>query len=329
VFNIGQFYIDNPLFLAPMAGVTDLPFRKLCLSLGAGVAVGEMVSSDIDLYASRKSRLRLIHDHEIEPRIIQIAGSCPDNMAGAARKNVEQGAQIIDINMGCPAKKVLKKAAGSALMQDEGLVADILRATVNAVSVPVTLKIRTGWARDQRNAVAIARIAEAEGIQMLSVHGRTREDRFMGQAEYDTIAAVQSAVSIPVIANGDIDSGPKAAEVLKATGAQGLMIGRAAQGNPWIFREISSYLATGQAVPPPALSEISTVMLGHLRALHAFYGPVQGVRIARKHIAWYVKSRMTTTQFLPEFFAIDDPDGQISHLSRYLQSMEYVQEANA
>ena len=329
MFKIGQFDINNPLFLAPMAGVTDLPFRKLCLSLGAGVAVGEMVSSDIDLYGSRKSRLRLIHDHEIEPRIIQIAGSCPANMAEAARKNVELGAQIIDINMGCPAKKVLKKAAGSALMQDESLVADILRATVKAVDVPVTLKIRTGWAKDQRNAVSIARIAEAEGIQMLSVHGRTREDRFMGQAEYDTIAQVQAAVSIPVIANGDIDSGPKAATVLAATGAQGLMIGRAAQGNPWIFQEISTYLATGHSAIPPSLSDISRVMLSHLASLHAFYGPVQGVRVARKHIAWYIKSRIGNSQFLPEFFTIDDPDGQIRHLSQYLQSMEHVQEATA
>lgn len=312
-----------------MAGVTDLPFRKLCLALGAGMAVGEMVSSDVELYGSRKSHLRLIHDFEIEPRIIQIAGSCPSNMAEAARRNVDEGAQIIDINMGCPAKKVLKKAAGSALMQDEALVAAILSATVKSVKVPVTLKIRTGWAKDQRNAVAIARIAEAEGIQLLSVHGRTREDRFNGQAEYDTIAAVQNAVGIPVIANGDIDSGPKAAAVLAATGVQGIMIGRAAQGNPWIFKEIQSYLDTGVVADRPSFAEVSRVMLEHLMALHQFYGPIQGVRVARKHIAWYVKSRYEHSTFLPEFFKINDPEIQMHHLSAFLNTMETAQEPTA
>ena len=329
MFKIGQYDIHNTLILAPMAGVTDLPFRKLCLALGAGVAVGEMVSSDVDLYGSRKSRLRLIHDHEIEPRIIQIAGACPQNMAEAARRNVDEGAQIIDINMGCPAKKVLKKAAGSALMQDEALVAKILSATVKAVNVPVTLKMRTGWATNQRNALNIARIAESEGIQMLSIHGRTREDRFMGLAEYDTIAAVQDAVNIPVIANGDIDSGPKAAAVLAATGVQGLMIGRAAQGNPWIFREIQSYLATGIIAKPPTLLEISQIMVEHLQALHQFYGPVQGVRVARKHIAWYVKSRVEHGTFLPEFFKINDPEMQLRHLSAFINTMEIAQEPAA
>jgi tRNA-dihydrouridine synthase B len=284
-----------------------------------------MVSSDIDLYASRKSRLRLIHDHEIEPRIIQIAGSCPDNMAEAARKNVEQGAQIIDINMGCPAKKVLKKAAGSALMQDEGLVADILRATVNAVSVPVTLKIRTGWARDQRNAVAIARIAEAEGIQMLSVHGRTREDRFMGQAEYDTIAAVQSAVSIPVIANGDIDSGPKAAEVLKATGAQGLMIGRAAQGNPWIFREVKHYFETGELLPPPTIKERVAAAKQHLKHSIEWKGEKLGILEMRRHYTNYFRGFRNIKPYRMKLVTNFNPDDVFGILNQIEEDYSGVQ----
>jgi len=290
------------------------------------MAVGEMVSSDVGLWASRKSSLRLIHDQEIEPRVIQITGTNPAQMAIAAKQNLEHGAQIIDINMGCPAKKVLKKAAGSALMKDELLVAQILKHTVASVDAPVTLKIRTGWAKDQRNAVAIAKIAEQEGIQMLSVHGRTREDKFLGNAEYDTIAAVKQAVSIPVIANGDINSGPKAAKVLHHTRADGLMIGRPAQGNPWIFQQIAYYLEHHQELKLPSITEISRVMLHHLGALHDFYGPVQGVRIARKHIAWYLKARTSDNEFLPRFFELNEPDEQISQLSQYLSKLELAQE---
>lgn len=326
MLKIGKYQIQNPLILAPMAGVTDLPFRKLCLNLGAGLAVGEMVSSDVGLWASRKSALRLIHDLEIEPRVIQITGTSPEQMANAAAQNIQHGAQVIDINMGCPAKKVLKKAAGSALMKDEPLVAKILAATVGAVDAPVTLKMRTGWSMSQRNAVSIARIAEQEGIQMLSVHGRTREDRFLGEAEYETIAAVKQAVSIPVIANGDITSGKKAAHVLQLTNADGLMVGRAAQGNPWIFKEISHFLEHGTEMKPISMGEITSVMLGHLTELHSFYGPVQGVRIARKHIAWYLKSRSQNTDFLPEFFKLNDPESQISQLSHFLNNLELAQE---
>ena len=326
MLKIGPYQIENPLILAPMAGVTDLPFRKLCLRLGAGMAVGEMVSSDIGLWASRKSALRLVHDREIEPRVIQITGTNPEQMAIAAQQNLQHGAQIIDINMGCPAKKVLKKAAGSALMKDEALVANILKHTVASVNAPVTLKIRTGWAKDQRNAVSIARIAEQEGIQMLSVHGRTREDKFLGEAEYDTIAAVKQAVSIPVIANGDIDSGAKAKQVLQHTQADGLMIGRPAQGNPWIFQQITHYLNYDQELALPSVAEASKVMLHHLGALHEFYGPIQGVRIARKHIAWYLKSRTTDKEFLPDFFKLNEPDEQINQLSQFLSKLELAQE---
>jgi len=274
-----------------MAGVTDRPFRMLCRRLGAGMAVSEMVSCNSLLWGSEKTRKRADHSGEDEPRSVQIVGSDPALMAEAARHNVAHGAQIIDINMGCPAKKICNVFAGSALLQNEGLVADILRAVVGAVDVPVTLKIRTGWNRENRNGVVIARLAEDAGVQLLSVHGRTRADAFQGEAEYDTIAAIKSAVRIPVIANGDIDSPDKALHVLRQTGADGLMIGRAAQGNPWIFREISQFLGTGERLPPPTAIEVRDTLVGHLENLYGFYGEARGVRVARKHIGWYTKGK--------------------------------------
>jgi tRNA-dihydrouridine synthase B len=286
---IGPYTLRNNLVLAPMAGVTDRPFRELCRALGAGLAVSEMVASNSLLWGSEKTLRRANHDGEPEPKSVQIVGSNPDMMAEAARFNVARGAQIIDINMGCPAKKVCNVMAGSALLRDEPLVEKILRAVVGAASVPVTLKIRTGWDRSHRNGVAIARLAEDCGVQALSVHGRTRADAFTGEAEYDTIGAIKAAVSIPVLANGDIDTPAKAAAVLAHTGADGVMIGRAAQGRPWIFREIHHYLTTGTCLPEPAPAEIRDILLGHLQNLHGFYGEALGVRVARKHISWYSK----------------------------------------
>ncbi|MGQ0619065.1 MAG: tRNA dihydrouridine synthase DusB [Panacagrimonas sp.] len=287
---IGRHLIVPSLVLAPMAGVTDRPFRSLCRRLGAGLVVSEMMTSDETLWHTEKSRLRRAHDAESGPISIQIAGYDPAAMARTAQFNVEHGAQIIDINMGCPAKKVCRVDAGSALMRDEPLVARILDAVVKAVEVPVTLKMRTGWARSHRNAAVIARIAEDCGIAAIAVHGRTREDQYEGQAEFDTIAEVKRSVKIPVIANGDIDSGEKASEVLRATGADGLMIGRAALGRPWIFGQIAEFLRTGQAPPPPRLVETGAILLGHLDALYQLYGEGRGLRVARKHIQWYCQS---------------------------------------
>ena len=287
---IGPHRIDPPLVLAPMAGVTDKPFRRLAKRLGAGLAVSEMTSADPRLWHTPKSRRRMDHIGEPEPVSVQIAGWDPDMLAAAARHNVAHGAAIIDINMGCPAKKVCNGWAGSALLRDEDLVGRICRAVVAAVDVPVTLKIRTGWSREQRNGVTVARIAEDAGIAALAVHGRTREDLYRGEAEYETIAAIKRAVSIPVAANGDIDSPEKARAVLEASGADGLLIGRAAQGNPWIFREIAFFLATGEHLPPPPPSEVEAVLLEHLDELYGFYGEAQGARIARKHVAWYAKA---------------------------------------
>ena len=291
VMNIGPYRIDPPVVLAPMAGITDKPFRVLCKRLGAGLCVSEMTASDPALWQTAKSRLRRDHAGEPEPISVQIAGYDPGMLAEAARFNVDHGAQIIDINMGCPAKKVCKRDAGSALLADEPLVTRILEAVVKAVNVPVTLKIRTGPNPDNRNGVRIARIAEATGIAALAVHGRTRADRFLGHAEYTTIAQIKRAVSIPVIANGDIETPEQAREVLRATGADAVMIGRAAQGRPWIFREITHFLATGQHLPPPLPTEVRDVLLGHLDHLHDFYGELAGVRIARKHIGWYCQAR--------------------------------------
>ncbi len=286
---IGPYTLRNNLFLAPMAGVTDRPFRVLCRRLGAGMAVSEMVASNSLLYGSAKTRRRADHEGEPEPRSVQIVGSDPAMMAEAARVNVAHGAQIVDINMGCPAKKICNVYAGSALLQNEKLVADILNAVVKSVNVPVTLKIRTGWNRENKNGVAIARLAEDCGIRLLSVHGRTRADLYTGDAEYDTIRAIKAAVTIPVIANGDIISPEKAKYVLEHTGADGVMIGRAAQGNPWIFREIAHYRATGTKLAPPSVIEVRDTLLEHLENLYAFYGEHTGVRVARKHISWYSK----------------------------------------
>ncbi len=310
---IGPYELSAPVALAPMAGVTDLPFRNLCRRMGAGLAASEMVTSEQRLWSTAKSRHRMDHTGEAEPRAVQIAGSDPAMLAAAARANVELGAQIIDINMGCPAKKVCNRAAGSSLMRDEPLVRQLLEAVVTAVDVPVTLKMRTGWDPAHRNAVSIARMAEDIGIAALAVHGRSRADMFRGEAEYDTIAAVCASVRIPVFANGDIDSAPKAADVLRRTGASGVMIGRAAQGRPWIFREVKAYLSKGVAAAPPTFAEVRDIIMAHLDSLHAFYGEENGVRIARKHLGWYrnqlphasrLPRELLTTPHAPEQIAL-------------------------
>ncbi|MDH5785410.1 MAG: tRNA dihydrouridine synthase DusB [Chromatiales bacterium] len=295
---IGPYTLSNNLILAPMAGITDRPFRQLCKELGAGMAVSEMVSSNSLLWGSDKTRRRANHDGEIEPRSVQIMGADPKLMAEAARYNVDNGAQIIDINMGCPAKKVCNVQAGSALLRDEVLVGRILDAVVGAVpEVPVTLKIRTGWDRDNRNGVTIGGIAENAGIQALAVHGRTRADAYRGEAEYETIAEIKSALTIPVIANGDISTPEKAQQVFEATGVDAVMIGRAAQGRPWIFREIAHYLETGEKLPEPTLEWVRDILLGHLGNLYDFYGEYTGVRMARKHISWYSKGQRHGANF--------------------------------
>jgi tRNA-dihydrouridine synthase B len=294
---IGPYRIDPPLVLAPMAGVTDKPFRLLCKRLGAGLAVSEMTSADPTLWHTRKSLRRMDHAGEPEPVSVQIAGYDPAMLAEAARFNVANGAQLIDINMGCPAKKVCNVWSGSALLQDEPLVARIVKAVVDAAGVPVTLKIRTGWNRDNRNALNIARIAEDNGIAALAVHGRTRADKYEGEAEYATIAAVKAAVRIPVLANGDVCTPEQAQHVLAVTGADAVMIGRGAQGRPWIFREIAHYLATGELLPEPEPAEVAAILLGHLEHLYAFYGEPAGVRIARKHLGWYAKDRPENAAF--------------------------------
>jgi tRNA-dihydrouridine synthase B len=294
---IGPYRIDPPLALAPMAGVTDKPFRLLCKRLGAGLAVSEMTTADPRLWHTAKSLRRMDHAGEPEPVCVQIAGYDPAMLAEAARCNAANGAQIIDINMGCPAKKVCNVWSGSALLQDEPLVARICKAVVAAVDVPVTLKFRTGWDREHRNALAIARLAEDAGIAALALHGRTRADKYEGEAEYETIAAVKASVRIPVFANGDVTTPERAKHVLAATGADALMIGRGAQGRPWIFREIAHYLATGEQLPEPAPDEVAAILLGHLEHLYAFYGEVPGVRIARKHLGWYAKDRPENAAF--------------------------------
>lgn len=287
---IGPYTLSSPVILAPMAGVTDKPFRLLCRQLGASLTVSEMTSANPRLRGSRKSQQRMDFSNEPGPVGMQLAGHDPQLLADAARYSVDLGVQIIDINMGCPAKKVCNVAAGSALLRDEVLVGRILDAVVRAVAVPVTLKIRTGYTREQRNAIAIARIAESAGIAALAVHGRTREDLFGGSAEYDSVTAVKAAIGIPVIANGDIDTPEKARQVIETTGCDAVMIGRAAQGRPWIFREIAHFLATGTALPAASLAEVRDHLLGHLAALHAFYGEHMGVRIARKHLGWYSRA---------------------------------------
>ena len=286
---IGSFSLPNRVVLAPMAGVTDRPFRRLCRELGAGLTVSEMVTSDPRLRATRKTLQRIDHSGEPAPRSVQIAGADPAQLADAARFNVERGADIIDINMGCPAKKVCNVAAGSALLSDEALVARILERVVSSVEVPVTLKIRTGPAPDRRNAVRIARLAETAGVAAVAIHGRTRKCAFRGAVEYDSIRAAKRAVSIPVIANGDITDPAQARRVLAFTGADAVMIGRAAQGNPWLPGAVAWYLRSGTHIPPPGMRERAEVLLGHLRALHAFYGETVGVRVARKHLSWYCR----------------------------------------
>jgi len=285
-FSIGPYQFTNPLVLAPMAGVTDRPFRQLCRSLGAGMTVSEMITSRPDLRDSRKTQLRMDHQGEPGPIIVQIAGGIPQMMADAAQYNVDHGAQIIDINMGCPAKKVCKVDAGSALLKDIKLVRSILSAVVNSVSIPVTLKMRTGWSRENKNALEIAKIAEDCGIQALTIHGRTREDKYLGEAEYDTIRAVKQSISIPVIANGDIDSAQKAKKVIDFTGADAIMIGRIAQQRPWIFQHIEHFLVTGELHEEPDEKQKQQWLRDHLNNLYAFYGEYLGVQIARKHINW-------------------------------------------
>lgn len=318
---IGPHVIDPPLVLAPMAGVTDKPFRRLCRSMGAGLAVSEMTTAEPRLWATRKSRLRMDLAGEPGPVSVQLAGTDPEVLARAARHNVAQGAAIIDVNMGCPAKKVCSVAAGSALLRDEPLVARILSAVVRAVDVPVTVKIRTGYSRTERNAVRIARIAAEAGVAAIAVHGRTREDFFTGEAEYDTVAAVKAAVSIPVLVNGDLTSPEKAAAVLKATGCDALMLGRPVLGRPWLFREIAHYLATGQRRSPPEPAEIQAVVSGHLVAMHEFYGEHLGLRIARKHLGWYCREWPGGREFCSAINRVESAPEQRRRTSEYLAGL--------
>ena len=318
---IGPYLLDNQLFLAPMAGVTDQPFRQLCRGLGVGMAVSEMLSSNPRVWSTEKSQQRMDHTAESGIRSVQIAGADPELMAAAAQHNVSNGAQIIDINMGCPAKKVNKKMAGSALMQHPQQVQQILTAVTNAVDVPVTLKIRTGWDPDNRNGIEIAKIAEQSGIQALAVHGRTRACLYKGLAEYDTIKAIKASISIPVIANGDIDSPEKAKYVLDYTGADGLMIGRPAQGNPWIFREIDHYLKTGEKLQVPTVDEVRRVILQHVENLHQFYGEFKGVRFARKHVGWYLQHQTKGVEFRNSFNAMESSAEQLHALMKYFDDL--------
>jgi len=319
---IGPYKLENNLILAPMAGVTDRPFRLLCREMGAGLAVSEMITSKKHLWGSKKTQLRLDHKGEGSPRSVQIAGTDPQQMAEAARFNIDNGAQIIDINMGCPAKKVCSVAAGSALLKDEALVSRILESVVAAVDAPVTLKIRTGWNQQNRNAVNIAKIAESSGIQALAIHGRTRECAFKGEAEYDTIAEVKSSIKIPVIVNGDIDSPEKAVMVLEQTNADAVMIGRAAQGRPWIFKEINYYLKHGKHLPVLQQNVKNCILLNHLEALYDFYGEEMGVRIARKHIAWYCREHANTEAFRKTVNQIETAKLQLRHVSEFIQTIE-------
>jgi len=318
---IGRFSIAPQVVLAPMAGVTDKPFRLLCKRLGAGLAVSEMTTSEPRFWNTTKSLHRMDHAGEPDPVSVQIAGTVPSVMAEAAKYNVDHGAQLIDINMGCPAKKVCNAWAGSALMRDEELVARILEAVVDAVDVPVTLKIRTGWDADHRNGPAIAHIAQECGIAALAVHGRTRDQQYTGLAEYDTIALIKSRLSVPVIANGDIDSPRKAAEVLRHTGCDAVMVGRAAQGRPWIFREVAHYLATGESLPEPSLQDVRDVLLAHLEHLHAFYGEPGGVRIARKHLGWYAKDRPENAAFRSVVNRAETADAQLRLTRDYFDAL--------
>jgi tRNA-dihydrouridine synthase B len=322
---IGPHLLDSPVIAAPMAGVTDQPFRNLCRKLGAALAVSEMVTSNTKLWKSKKTQFRLNHIGEDAPRAVQIAGTDPLQMAEAAKLNADLGAEIIDINMGCPAKKVCKAAAGSALLRDEPLVAAILHTVVTSVDIPVTLKIRTGWSEESKNAIQIAKIAEEHGIQALTIHGRTRNDFFNGVAEYETIAEVKSAIKIPIIANGDIDSPKKAFEVLKFTHADAVMIGRAAQGSPWIFREIAHYLRTKEEMPPPTINERKDILLEHLGELYNFYGEERAVRLARKHVSWYLGDLPGSREFRSVFNALESGKTQVNAIIEFLDQMVYQQ----
>ncbi len=319
MFQIGPYQIENPLVLAPMAGVTDRPFRQLCRTLGAGLVVGEMVTSDVNLWNTRKSQTRLDHTGETGPISVQIAGGDAQMMANAAIMSVKHGAQIVDINMGCPAKKVCNKAAGSALMKDEALVKDILQAVVSAVDVPVTLKMRTGWDEACKNAPSIAQIAQDAGIQALAIHGRTRACGYKGAVEYDTIKAVKELVGIPVLANGDIQTPQQAKAVLEYTGADGVMLGRAAQGKPWIFREINHYLETGELLAKPTMQEVKQILLSHLQELYEFYGTYMGLRIARKHVGWYLNAHDTNRNVRKQFNQLVTPEEQIILITHFFE----------
>jgi tRNA-dihydrouridine synthase B len=316
---IGRFVLASNVVLAPMAGVTDRAFRKLCRRFGAGLAASEMLSADAGLWQTRKSRLRRAHEGEPSPRVVQIAGYDPRMMAEAARRNVDAGAEIIDINMGCPAKKVCNRLAGSALMQDEALVARILDAVVRAVPVPVMLKTRTGWNRENRNAVRVAAIAEDCGIQALSIHGRTRADMYTGAAEHDTVAAIKSRMKIPVFANGDIDTPQRACEILQSTGCDGVMIGRAAQGRPWIFDEVNFFLATGEFRAVLALEKVRDIMRAHLEDLYALYGDETGVRVARKHLTWYFRQHPGQEALRNRLVTIETPREQLATLLEHFE----------
>ncbi len=320
---IGHHILKNNLVVAPMAGVTDRPFRQLCKKMGAGLAVSEMVTSNSLLYGSEKTKRRANHEGEVDPISVQIAGADPQMMAEAAKHNVDNGAQIIDINMGCPAKKICNVMAGSALLKDEPLVSQILKAVVGAVDVPVTLKIRTGWDKDNRNAISVAKMAEDIGIQALAMHGRTRACLYKGDAEYDTIAAVKQAINIPLIANGDITTPEKAKYVLDYTDADAVMIGRAAQGRPWIFREIDHYLKTGTHMLPPTVDEIHTVMLEHLHDLYAFYGELTGMRVARKHISWYTKGLSGSAAFRHHMNSLESTELQLQAISDFFAELKH------
>jgi tRNA-dihydrouridine synthase B len=327
--NIGPYELPNALFVAPMAGVTDRPFRVLCKRLGAGYAVSEMVTSRRELWDSLKTSRRANHDGEPAPIAVQIAGVDPAEMADAARHNIDRGAQIIDINMGCPAKKVCNVYAGSALMSNEALALSIVEAVVAACTprgVPVTLKMRTGRCDTERNAVALARAAERAGVAMVTVHGRTRVQGYTGCAEYDTIAAVKAALCIPVVANGDIDSPHKARAVLRATGADALMIGRAAQGRPWIFRDIAHFLATGQELPPPSVRDVQRWLLEHLHDHYALYGEHSGVRSARKHIGWAVRALPGGAAFRDAMNQLDSCEAQIDAVTSYFETLAHSHE---
>jgi tRNA-dihydrouridine synthase B len=333
---IGPYLLKNNLIVAPMAGVTDRPFRMLCKSMGAGMAVSEMVSSNSLLYGSEKTKRRANHEGEVDPISVQIVGADPKMLARAAQYNVDEGAQIIDINMGCPAKKICNVMAGSALLQDETLVARILEAVVGAVAVPVTLKMRTGWDKQNRNAIRIAQIAEASGIQALAIHGRTRACAYTGDAEYDTITAVKANVNIPVIANGDITTPEKARYVLQQTGADAVMIGRAAQGRPWLFREIEHFIKTGTHLPAPQVDEVHRVLLKHVYELYSFYGEHTGLRVARKHISWYTKGLVGSAHFRHHMNQLESSAEQLMAVSDFFdgqfqggERLQYVEELAA